>query len=43
MNIIAGTTLKLKNFGEDDVEYSIKSVTHNLNGSGYVCRVEFEN
>jgi phage protein D len=43
MNIIAGTTLKLKNFGEDDGKYSIKSVIHNLNGSGYVCRVEFAN
>lgn len=41
-NIIAGAKLKLSNFGEDDGEYTIKRVSHNLSGSGYVCRVEFE-
>ena len=43
MNIIAGAKLKLTGFGEDDGEYSIKRVTHNLSGSGYTVRVEFEN
>ena len=43
MNIIAGAKLKLKNFGEDDGEYFIKSVSHNYNSSGYICRVEFGN
>jgi len=42
MNIIAGAKLKLNGFGEDDGEYSIKRVTHSLNGSGYTVRVEFE-
>jgi len=42
MNIIAGAKLKLTGFGEDDGEYSIKRVTHNLSGSGYTVRVEFE-
>jgi phage protein D len=42
MNIIAGGKLKLMDFGEDDGEYSIKRVTHNLSGSGYTVRVEFE-
>ncbi|AZV46838.1 phage tail protein [Nautilia sp. PV-1] len=42
MNIIAGAKLKLNGFGEDDGEYSIKRVTHNLSGSGYTVRVEFE-
>ena len=41
MNIIAGAKLKLTGFGEDDGEYSIKRVTHNLSGSGYTVRVEF--
>jgi len=41
MNVIAGAKLKLVGFGEDDGEYSIKRVTHNLNGSGYICSVEF--
>lgn len=42
MNIIAGAKLKLTGFGEDDGEYSIKRVTHNLSSSGYTVRVEFE-
>ena len=42
MNIIAGAKLKLSGFNEDDGEYSIKRVTHNLSGSGYTVRVEFE-
>ena len=42
MNIIAGAKLKLIGFSEDDGKYSIKRVTHNLNGSGYTVRVEFE-
>ena len=41
MNIIAGAKLKITGFGEDDGEYSIKRVTHNLSGSGYTVRVEF--
>ena len=41
MNIIAGAKLKLTGFEEDDGEYSIKKVTHSLNGSGYVVMVEF--
>ena len=41
-NIIAGAKLKLSGFGEDDGEYSIKRVHHNLSGSGYIIRMEFE-
>lgn len=41
-NIIAGAKLKLNGFGEDDGECSIKRVTHNLSGSGYTVKVEFE-
>ncbi|GAB6045067.1 phage late control D family protein [Caminibacter profundus] len=40
--IRAGGILVLTSFGEDDGEYSIKKVTHNLSGGGYTCRVEFE-
>ena len=40
--IRAGGILVLSGFGEDDGEYSIKKVTHNLSGSGYTVRVEFE-
>jgi len=38
----AGGILVLSGFNEDDGEYSIKRVTHNLSASGYVVRVEFE-
>jgi phage protein D len=40
--IRAGGILILTGFSEDDGEYSIKRVTHNLSGSGYTMRVEFE-
>jgi len=40
--IRAGGILTLTGFGEDDGEYSIKRVTHNLSSSGYINRVEFE-
>jgi len=41
--IRAGGVLTLTGFGEDDGEYSIKRVNHNLSASGYTVRVEFEN
>ena len=41
--IRAGGVLVLRNFGEDDGEYSIKRVVHTIDSSGYRARVEFEN
>jgi len=38
----AGGILVLSGFNKDDGEYSIKRVTHNLNGSEYTVRIEFE-
>lgn len=40
--IFAGGILKLINAGEDSGEYSIKSVTHTLDTSGWNIDVEFE-
>jgi len=40
--IRAGGILILSGFGDDDGEYSIKKVTHTINGNGYTVKVDFE-
>jgi len=42
-NIRAGGILKLIGFGSDNGDYTIKSVEHTLDESGYSVYVEFEN
>ena len=42
-DIRAGGVLKLNGFGSDDGEYTIKSVLHTLDETGYKVLVEFEN